>query len=168
MTTIDFISLRGPENFEDDAEINPIEIKIENDKIQNMFLKYEKKPCQIHSRWATFSNAIKNDTEKIFVSTGELIDAKYGLIKGKLCQTTRKIKLNKINNQYQIKESSPWVNINFQAQGNNRETKHFTYNFITKNMGGMLNCRVNLIDDENKATKFEDKEKNFPIANFFD
>ena len=35
-------------------------------------------------------------------------------------------------------------------------------------MGGMLNCRVNLIDDENKATKFEDKEKNFPIANFFD
>ena len=41
MTTIDFISLRGPENFEDEAEINPIEIKIENDKIQNMFLKYE-------------------------------------------------------------------------------------------------------------------------------
>ena len=35
-------------------------------------------------------------------------------------------------------------------------------------MGGMLNYRVNLIDDENKATKFEDKEKNSPIANFFD
>ena len=34
MTTIDFISIRGQQNFEDDAEINPIEIKIENDKIQ--------------------------------------------------------------------------------------------------------------------------------------
>ena len=38
-TTIDFISMRGQQNFEDDAEINPVEIKIENDKIQNMFEK---------------------------------------------------------------------------------------------------------------------------------
>ena len=28
MTTIDFISIRGQQNFEEDAEINPIEIKI--------------------------------------------------------------------------------------------------------------------------------------------
>ena len=33
MTTIDFISIRGQQNFDEDAEINPIEIKIENDKI---------------------------------------------------------------------------------------------------------------------------------------
>ena len=32
MTTIDFISTRGQQNFEDNAEINPTEIKIENDK----------------------------------------------------------------------------------------------------------------------------------------
>ena len=38
-TTIDFISMRGQQNFEDDAEINLVEIKIENDKIQNMFEK---------------------------------------------------------------------------------------------------------------------------------
>ena len=40
MTTIDFTSIRGQQNFEDDVEINPVEIKIENDKIQNMFEKY--------------------------------------------------------------------------------------------------------------------------------
>ena len=40
MTTTDFISIRGQQNFEDDVEINPVEIKIENDKIQNMFEKY--------------------------------------------------------------------------------------------------------------------------------
>ena len=39
MTTIDFISIRGQQNYEDNAEINPIEIKIKNDKIQNMFKK---------------------------------------------------------------------------------------------------------------------------------
>ena len=38
-TTIDFINMRGQQNFEDDAEINPVEIKIENDKIQNIFEK---------------------------------------------------------------------------------------------------------------------------------
>ena len=42
MAIIDLISMRGQQNFEDDAEINPIEIKIENDKIQNMFEKYKK------------------------------------------------------------------------------------------------------------------------------
>ena len=40
MTTIDFLSIRGQQNFEDDAEINHTEIKIENEKIQNMFEKY--------------------------------------------------------------------------------------------------------------------------------
>ena len=47
MSTIDFISIRGQQNFEDYAEIkNPIEINKGNYKIQNMFEKY-KKNCQI-------------------------------------------------------------------------------------------------------------------------
>ena len=37
MTTIDFISIQGQQNLEEDAELNPIEIKIKNDKIQIMF-----------------------------------------------------------------------------------------------------------------------------------
>ena len=40
MTTIDFISILGQQNFEDNAEINPMEIKIEDDRIQNMFENY--------------------------------------------------------------------------------------------------------------------------------
>ena len=54
-----------------------------------------------------------------------------------------------------------WVAINFQAQGDNREAKHFSYNFMTKNTGDVLNFMLKLIDDENKEIKFEDKEKNF-------
>ena len=42
MTTINFISIWDQQNFEDDEEINHVEIKIENDKIQNMFEKYKK------------------------------------------------------------------------------------------------------------------------------
>ena len=37
MTTIHIISIQGQQNLEEDAELNPIEIKIKNDKIQIMF-----------------------------------------------------------------------------------------------------------------------------------
>lgn len=40
MTTIDFINVRGQLNFEEEAVINLIEMKIENNRIQNMFDKY--------------------------------------------------------------------------------------------------------------------------------
>lgn len=37
MTTIDFISIQGQQNSEEDVELNLIEIKIKDVKIQNMF-----------------------------------------------------------------------------------------------------------------------------------
>lgn len=39
MTTVDFINVRGQQNFDKESVINLIEMKIENDKIQNMFEK---------------------------------------------------------------------------------------------------------------------------------
>ena len=47
IATIAFTSIRGQQNFKDNTEINPEELKIENDKIQSMFEKYKKKICQI-------------------------------------------------------------------------------------------------------------------------
>lgn len=64
-TTIDFISILGQQNPEDDAEINPIEIKIENDKIQHMLEKYKNNPVK-------------------FALEGLLIDAKHGVVNRKL------------------------------------------------------------------------------------
>ena len=95
MTTIDFISIRGQQNFEDNAETNPVEIKIENDKIQIMFEKYKKNSVKFRFEWLLFLSAIKNETEKIFVTVGGLIDAKYGLINRKAIGV---INLNEIKN----------------------------------------------------------------------
>ena len=41
MKVVDFISVCGQQKFEENAEINQIEIKIENEKIQ-LFQKYNK------------------------------------------------------------------------------------------------------------------------------
>ena len=51
-------------------------------------------------------------------------------------------------------------------QGNNKDAKHFSYNFMTKNTGDVLSFTLKLIDDKNKEIKFEDKEKKIPIVNF--
>ena len=87
------------------------------------------------------------------------MDAKYGLINRKLYQAIGIINLNEIKNWNEIKKSLRWVNVSFQAQGCNRDAKHFSYNFITKITGDVLNSMLKLIDDENKEIKFEDKEK---------
>ena len=84
------------------------------------------------------------------------MDAKYSLINGKLYQTIGVINLNEIKNWNEIKK----------VQGDNRDAKHFSYNLIIKNMGDVLNFTLQLIDDENKGIKFEDKEKAFLIVDF--
>ena len=139
MTTIDFISIRNQQNFEDDAEINPVEIKIENEKIQNVFEKYKKNSVKFSLEGLLFLNAIKNETGKILVTVGGLMDAKYLLINGKLYQTIDVTHLNEIKNWNEIKKSLQWVNVNFQVQGDNRDAKHFSYSFIIKNTGHVLN-----------------------------
>ena len=64
MTTIDFINIRDQQNFEDNAEINHTEIKIENDKIQDMFEKYKKNPVKFTLEGLLFLSAIKNEQKK--------------------------------------------------------------------------------------------------------
>ena len=44
------------------------------------------------------------------------------------------------------KNSSCWVNVSFQSFEENRRARHFSYNFLTKNKGNLINFTVNLID----------------------
>ena len=63
MEVCDFINVRRQQTFEEN-EINPIGIKIENEKIQNMLEKYKKYPTRLNLEGMIFSSLIKNDTEK--------------------------------------------------------------------------------------------------------
>ena len=51
----------------------------------------------------SLSSPIKNETRKIFITVRGLMDAKYSLIKGQLCQTIGVINLNKIKKLEQNK-----------------------------------------------------------------
>ena len=100
----------------------------------------KKTPAKFTLEGLLFSSAIKNDTEKIFVTTGGLIATKYGLI-----QMIGIINLNEIKN---------WTII---------EMQNIYHTFLT---GDVLNFMLKLIDNENEEIKFEDKEKKFPMMNF--
>ena len=166
MNVVDFFSVCGQQQFEENAEINPVEIKIENEKIQLMFQKYNKYIIRFKLESLTFSSSIKNNTEKIFSVTNGLSGAKYSLINGELFQTVGVINLSEIENWQKMKKSSWWVNVNFQSQTNNRSSKHFSYNFSTRKIGDVLNFTLTLIDDKNKIIKFEKNEKKFPVLSF--
>ena len=79
MEVIDFISVCRQQKFKEKAKINPIEIKIGNYKIQNIFGKYKNYMATLMPEGLLFSSSIKNNAEKIFLTTNSLIDAKYSL-----------------------------------------------------------------------------------------
>ena len=80
MNVVDFISVHRQQQFEENAEINPIKIKIENEKIQLMFQKYHKYVIRFKLESLIFSSSIENNTKKIFLVTNGLSNAKYSLI----------------------------------------------------------------------------------------
>ena len=95
----DFIDVRGQQTLKmKENAINPIEIKTENDKIQNMLEKYKQYQTRFNLEGRLFSSLMINDMEIIFVTTSGLFDAKYSLVNGKLYQTIEVINLNEIEN----------------------------------------------------------------------
>ena len=62
-------------------------------------------------------------------------DAKYSLINNYLYQLIGVVHLGEIKKWDEVKNSSHWVNVNFQRHEENRQTKHFSYSFVTKDKG---------------------------------
>ena len=69
MEVIDFIIIRGRQSNENEKTINPIEIKIKNDQIQNIFDKYKKCTVRFKTEDLLLSSSITNNTKKILLVT---------------------------------------------------------------------------------------------------
>ena len=59
MNVVDFISVLGQQQFEKNTKINPIRIKIENEKAQIMFFKYSKYIIRLKLESLILSSSIK-------------------------------------------------------------------------------------------------------------
>ena len=94
--TVDFYNTRGQQSFLYNS-INWIEIKIENDTVKNMIEKYKKNQAKFTLEGLLFLSSVQNDTEKFFITTAGLLDAKFSLIHGKIHQAIGVINLNEID-----------------------------------------------------------------------
>ena len=153
MNVVDFISVRGQQQFEKKCKINPIKIKIENEKVQLMFQKFNKYIIRLKLESLIFSSSIKNNTEKILLVTNGLSDAKYSLINDELFQTIGVINLRDIENLEKIKKfflgrggGGEGSKCKFLVETENRSAKHFSYNFSMRKTVDVLNLTLKLIN----------------------
>ena len=69
MKVEDFLIVRGQQLFEEGKEINPIEIKIEDNRVQSLFEKYNNYKVKFKLIDLLLVSSIVNNTEKILLQT---------------------------------------------------------------------------------------------------
>ena len=98
MKILDFVMIKRQQVLEEDKDINPIEIRVEDNKIQNIFEKYKNNKVRFKLTGLLFSNSVVNTTEKIFLQAIGLKSAKYVLLNDEYKQIIGNINLNQIEN----------------------------------------------------------------------
>ena len=166
MNILNYLIIRGQQVFEDGREINPIEIKVEDNRMRNFFDKYKNNKVKFKLIGLVIASSIVNDTEKIFLETTGLKSAKYALLNDEYKQIIRIVNLKQIENWDTLKQSSKWVDITFEEQIENKNTSHPSFSFILNNKEDVLSFSIKLAGSDNKLIKFVEGEKNFPILEF--
>ena len=69
MNVLDFLIIRGQQVFEEGGHINPIEIKIEDNRVQFFFDKYKDNKVKFKLIGLLIASSVGNDTEKMFLQT---------------------------------------------------------------------------------------------------
>ena len=166
MNVLEFLIIRGQQVSEEGREINPIEIKIKDNRVRNLFEKYIDNKVRFKLIGLLIASSVANDTEKIFLQTTGLKSARYALLNEEYKQIIGIVNLNQIENWSTLKQDSKWVDITFQEQVENKNTEHPSFSFISNNKEDVLGLSLKLVDTNNKIIKFANGEKKFPILEF--
>ena len=104
--SIETVIIQAQQSFEIPGGLNPVQIKIDDDRILNMFKKYKNVRYRLTPLGVLFPAPIKNDTEQIFITCRELNDVKKSLINSKIYVLLGIIDLKNLNNWEEIKDQS--------------------------------------------------------------
>ena len=166
MKILDFVIIRGQQVFEEGKDINSVEIKLTDNRLQKFFDKYTISRIRFRPIGILIASSVLNETEKIFLQTTGFKSGKYGLLNNDYKQIIGIINLNQIENWKTFRKGFKWVDVTFQEQKDNKNTLHPSFSFISDNKGDVLYFSLKLIDTDNKIIKFAKNEKKFPIVEF--
>ena len=166
MNILDFLIIRGQQAFEEGRDIDPIEIRIEDNRVRNLFEKYKDNKVRFKLIGLLIASSVVTDKEKIFLQTTGLKSVKYAHLNDEYKQIIGIGNLKQIVNWNALKQSSKWVDIKFQEQVENKNTLHPSFSFISNNKEDVLGFSLKLVGSNNKIIILTEGEKKFPILEF--
>ena len=162
---IETVIIRAQQNFGVAGGLNPIQIKIEDDRVLNMLKKRKNVIYKLTPIGILFPACIQNDTRQVFFTCTELNDVKKSLINGNIYGLLGITNLKKINN-WEEKGQSIWINADLGEQKEINNIRHICFPFATKTLNDLLSFSIYLIDDSNNELTFLAGEKKIRILNF--
>ena len=162
MDVVRIISLQKTENL----YLNPVDVNIKSESVIRKLMR-KKTKYKFVLRSMIFSSNIINETDTIFLLVEGLNDARKIFINDSLETGIGVCYLSEVKNWKLIKGQSKRVQVVFDdTEKFAGQSKHFAFNFITRNISDILRFTVTLVDGTKKLIKFKDREENIPIINF--
>ena len=163
---IETIIIRAQQNLDAVRGLNPIQIEIEDDRIINIFKKYETVLYKITPLDLLFPASMKNDRRQISITGKELNGVKKSILNGKMYGFIVIIDFDKISNWTEIKGQSIWVSVSFKDQKEINNNSHLCFPFVTRSFNDLTSFSIYLQDDQNKEIEFNTGEQKISILNF--
>ena len=162
MDLVRIIGIQKTENL----YLNPVDVNIKSESVIRKLMR-KKTKYKFVLRSMIFSSNIINETDTIFLLVEGLNDARKIFINDSLETGIGVCYLTEVKNWKLIKGQSKRVQVVFDdTEKFAGQSKHFAFNFITRNISDILRFRITLVDGTKKLIKFKDGEENIPIINF--
>ena len=155
---IDQVKIGGLQNFDTYDKLNPVDIGIRDRKVNSFLARYRRYKYRSVIDNLSFSSALTNNTNVIFVSCNGLTEAKESLINGKLFKTLGVINLAEVEHWDKVKGKSKWTNAVFTDSEDPTAASHFAFAFTTTNLNNILNFEFSLLKGEAKLINLPAKE----------
>ena len=151
---IETVIIRAQQNFDVAGGLNPAQIEIEDDRIINIFKKYNNVLYKITPLDLLFPASLKIETKQIFITGKELSGVKKSILNGKVYDLIAIIDLDQISNWREIKGQSFSISVSFKDQNEINNNSHLCFPFVTRSLNDLTSFGIYLQDDNNKEIEF--------------
>ena len=162
---VDTVHILGLQNFDDYGRLNPVEITIDSNKIIKTLSNYKKYRFRFIIESLLFSTNLQNNTDVIFVTCNNLMEAKTALINSKLYKTLGVVYLSEIKDWDLIKNNSKRAQA-VLVNSDHWKASCFSFVFTTKNIFDLFNFTITLLDGSGNVITFPSNEAKVPTLNF--